>query len=44
MLKRRMIFNISWIMISTGEELKEMKNVLAIAPWTELNLGGDEKN
>ena len=38
-----MIFTISWIMILTGEELKEMKKVLMIAPWTELNLKSDEQ-
>ena len=27
----------------TGEELKQMKKVLMIAPWTELDLGCDEK-
>ena len=30
-------------MILTGEELKQIKKVLAIAPWTELNLESDKK-
>ena len=37
-----MTFYLSWIMFLTGEELKEMKNVLKIAPWTKLDLEGDE--
>ena len=43
MLRRRCSFYISWIMIFTDEELKEMKKLLIIAPWTELYLSGDEK-
>ena len=33
----------SWIMTLTDYRLKGMKKVLAIAPWTELSLSGDEK-
>ena len=40
---KRMSFYKSWIMILTDEEVKEMKKLLMITPWTELNLEGDDK-
>ena len=36
---RKMSLLISWMMILTGEELEQMKKVVVIAPWTELDLG-----
>ena len=46
MLNKRMTFYKSWIIFLTDEELKEMKKMkklLIIAPWTELDLSSDEK-
>ena len=41
MLKRTLTLYICWTL--TDEELKQMKKVLMIAPWTALYLWGDEK-
>ena len=39
----RMLVVTSWNKVLTDEKLKQMKKLLIIAPWTELDLRSEEK-